>query len=231
MLYDASMNSPAAADPADKPRRKYNSTRRSLQAAQTREMCWPPRSACSARLGGRARRSPGSPPTPASPSRRSTAASARRRPCCGRPWTLPSSAMPNRFRSSTGRMRGAWRRGRSPNASTRPPRSPPTSTNDRRACGSALIEAAAADPEIDGWRQELERGRRIEVDRSVRAVLGPDVDVDEMTVDLAWVIFGPEVYLKVTTDLAKSRCRVRGVHPRGFLTTHRPTVSCAKLRR
>ncbi len=96
---------------------------------------------------------------------------------------------------------------------------------------SALIEAAAADPEIDGWRQELERGRRTEVARSLRAVLGLDVDVDEMTVDLAWVIFGPEVYLKVTTDLARSRRRVRGVHPRGFLTTHRPTVSCAKLRR
>ena len=216
VLYDASMNSPAATEPADKPRRKYNSTRRSLQAAQTRDDVLAAAIRRFSTAGWAGTTIAGIAPRPASPSRRSTAVSARRRPCCGRQWTSRSSATPSPIPFAD---RAYARRMAEGTASERLDAAAEiTADVHERSAGvwSALIEAAAADPEIDGWRQELERGRRIEVARSVRAMLGPDVDVDEFTVDLAWVIFGPEVYLKVTTDLATSRAGYEAFIREGF---------------
>jgi hypothetical protein len=81
-----------------------------------------------------------------------------------------------------------------------------TNTHERSAgVWRAIMEAAVADPEIDQWRVELEAGRRIDVERSFRLVLG--AESDEMTNDWLWMIVGPEIYLKLTRDLALPRER------------------------
>jgi TetR/AcrR family transcriptional regulator, regulator of autoinduction and epiphytic fitness len=67
----------------------------------------------------------------------------------------------------------------------------------------AITEAAACDPEVDGWRIELERRRRVDLERSVTMILGRPLD--ERTIDLLWVIFGPEVYRTLTVDLGLDR--------------------------
>jgi len=67
----------------------------------------------------------------------------------------------------------------------------------------AIMEAATADPEIEGWRIEFERSRRVDLERSLALIL--DRDLDDRTVDLLWVLLGPEVYLKLTSDAAYGR--------------------------
>ncbi len=67
----------------------------------------------------------------------------------------------------------------------------------------AIMEAATSDPEIEGWRIELERSRRLDLTRSLAVILGRDVD--DRTIDLIWVLLGPEVYLKLTGDAGRSR--------------------------
>ena len=67
----------------------------------------------------------------------------------------------------------------------------------------SIIEASAGDPEVDGWRIELEQRRRIDIERSVNAMV--DRQVDARTIDLLWAIFGPEIYLKLTNDVGLSR--------------------------
>ena len=67
----------------------------------------------------------------------------------------------------------------------------------------AIVEAAAGDGEVDGWRVELEQGRRVEVGRSVNAMM--ERELDARTLDLVWVLFAPEVYLKLTRDVGLSR--------------------------
>ena len=65
------------------------------------------------------------------------------------------------------------------------------------------MEAAAADEEVEGWRRELEAGRRIDLRRSVVAITG--TEPDEPLVDVLWALLGPEVYLKLTVDAGRSR--------------------------
>jgi len=67
---------------------------------------------------------------------------------------------------------------------------------------SAVIEASAADDEIASWRLELERGRRVDARRGAELILGHEID--DATADLLWVLFGPEVFIKLTTDLGWS---------------------------
>ncbi len=67
----------------------------------------------------------------------------------------------------------------------------------------AIQQAAGGDPEIDGWRSELEAGRRLEVGRSLETITGRAVD--NITADLAWVILGPEAYLSLTRDRGLDR--------------------------
>jgi len=216
MLYDASMNSPAALDPADKPRRKYNSTRRSLQAAQTRDdvLAAAIRRFSTAGWAGTTIAGIASDAGVAVETIYSGFGSKKALLRAAMDVAVVGDAEPIPFAD-----RAYARRMAEGTASERLDAAAEiTADVHERSAGvwSALIEAAAADPEIDGWRQELERGRRIEVARSVRAMLGPDVDVDEFTVDLAWVIFGPEVYLKVTTDLARSRAGYEAFIREGF---------------
>jgi AcrR family transcriptional regulator len=62
----------------------------------------------------------------------------------------------------------------------------------------AIIEAASADDEVAGWRFELEQGRRVEVARSVALILG--VPADELLATMLWVLYSPETYLKLVDD-------------------------------
>ena len=65
------------------------------------------------------------------------------------------------------------------------------------------MEAAGADPEIEAWRLELERGRRIDFGRSMSLMF--DREFDPVTLDLLWSLSGPEVYLKLTVDAGLDR--------------------------
>ena len=67
----------------------------------------------------------------------------------------------------------------------------------------AILEAAAGDPEVDGWRADLEAGRRVEIHRSVEAIAGGAVD--EVVVDAVWALLGPETYRKLTADRSMDR--------------------------
>ena len=67
----------------------------------------------------------------------------------------------------------------------------------------AFLEAAAGDREIDGWRVELERGRRVDLERSVALIW--ERELDKRTLDLLWALLGPEVYLRLTADAGWSR--------------------------
>ena len=53
----------------------------------------------------------------------------------------------------------------------------------------AIMEAAAGDDEVEGWRRELEAGRRIDLRRSIVAITG--TEPDEPLVDVVWALLGP----------------------------------------
>ena len=74
----------------------------------------------------------------------------------------------------------------------------------------AIMEAAAGDPEVDGWRVELERGRRVDVGRSVNADRWNASSTSARSTWL-WVLFGPEVYLKLTVDVGLDRAATRRI--------------------
>jgi AcrR family transcriptional regulator len=77
-------------------------------------------------------------------------------------------------------------------------------THERSAgVWQAIVEAARADEEVDRWRLELEQGRRTDVGRSVELVLGRPPD--DQLVTMLWVIYSPEAYLKLVTDSGSTR--------------------------
>jgi AcrR family transcriptional regulator len=67
----------------------------------------------------------------------------------------------------------------------------------------AIVEAAPGDAEINRSRAELESARRIEVERAVERVLGQRVE--GRTLDLVWALLGPEMYLKLRGEAGMSR--------------------------
>jgi hypothetical protein len=67
----------------------------------------------------------------------------------------------------------------------------------------AVVEAASADAEVEGWRAQLEAGRRVDVGRGLELALGEPLD--ERLVDLMWALYGPEVYLKLVGEVGMSR--------------------------
>ena len=93
----------------------------------------------------------------------------------------------------------------------------------------AIMEAAVGDPEVDAWRLDLERGRRVDVARSVAAMLG--TEPDETTIDVLWVLFGPEVYLKLTTDAGRSRAQYEAYVREVFTRVTTPVRSTRSRRR
>jgi AcrR family transcriptional regulator len=79
-----------------------------------------------------------------------------------------------------------------------------TATHERSAgVWQAIVEAASADEEVDAWRRELEQGRRIDVGRSAALVIG--AEPDDHLATLLWVLYSPETYLKLVHDAGFSR--------------------------
>jgi len=76
-------------------------------------------------------------------------------------------------------------------------------THERSASvWQAIIEASSADEEVDEWRLELEKGRRLDTGRSLSLVLGRSAD--EQLVTMLWVLYSPETYLKLVHDSGMS---------------------------
>jgi AcrR family transcriptional regulator len=80
-----------------------------------------------------------------------------------------------------------------------------TAAIHERAAGlwQAIVEAASADEEVDRWRLELEQRRRLEVSHAISLVLGRPVD--EQVVTILWILFGSEIYLKLVHDAGCTR--------------------------
>jgi AcrR family transcriptional regulator len=66
-----------------------------------------------------------------------------------------------------------------------------------------VVEAAASDHEVDAWRLEAEERRRIDVRRSVELIVRQELD-DE-TLDLVWALFSHEVYTLLVLDRGLDR--------------------------
>jgi AcrR family transcriptional regulator len=66
-----------------------------------------------------------------------------------------------------------------------------------------VSEAAASDEEVAGWRTEWEANRRVDVRRSIELILGREVD--ELTLDLFWILFSHESYALLVLDHGLSR--------------------------
>jgi AcrR family transcriptional regulator len=78
-------------------------------------------------------------------------------------------------------------------------------TTHERSAGlwQAIVEAASADEEVAAWRLELEQARRIDVGRSIALVLGRHPD--EQLITMLWVLYSPETYLKLVHDAGFTR--------------------------
>jgi AcrR family transcriptional regulator len=78
-------------------------------------------------------------------------------------------------------------------------------TTHARSAGvwQTIVEASSADAEVDSWRLELENGRRVDIGRSLELMLGRPVD--EQLVAMIWIIYSPETYLKLVSDSGMSR--------------------------
>jgi AcrR family transcriptional regulator len=77
-------------------------------------------------------------------------------------------------------------------------------THERSAgIWQAIVEAASADEEVAAWRVELEQNRRTDVGRSIALVLGRQPD--EQLITTLWVLYSPEAYLKLVHDAGFTR--------------------------
>jgi AcrR family transcriptional regulator len=64
-------------------------------------------------------------------------------------------------------------------------------------------EAAASDPEIDGWRLQWEDGRRVDTRRSLELIL--EQPLDDVLVDVLWGVFSHEFYAMLVFDRGLDR--------------------------
>ena len=67
----------------------------------------------------------------------------------------------------------------------------------------AIVEAAGADEEVDAWRLEMEKGRQLDTARSLELIF--DRPVDEQLVSMLWILYSPETYFKLVRDSGMSR--------------------------
>ncbi len=67
----------------------------------------------------------------------------------------------------------------------------------------AIVEASRADEEVDAWRLEMERGRHVDTGRSIALMLGRQPDAQLVT--MLWVLNSPETYLKLVVDSGYDR--------------------------
>jgi AcrR family transcriptional regulator len=63
---------------------------------------------------------------------------------------------------------------------------------------AALREAAASDADIASWCTEMERTRRRDLERAIDLIVGRQLE--ETAVDLLWAILAPELYLKLVVE-------------------------------
>jgi AcrR family transcriptional regulator len=56
----------------------------------------------------------------------------------------------------------------------------------------ALVEASGTDPEIAAWRDEVEAARRSDTQASLERIF--ETKIDDDTLDVLWVLYGPEAY-------------------------------------
>jgi AcrR family transcriptional regulator len=73
------------------------------------------------------------------------------------------------------------------------------------AVWSAMLEAAASDQEVTRWCAELENGRRETLSEFLHIVL--DGNVTEPMLDVLWVLISPDAYTRLTTRRGWSRSR------------------------
>ncbi len=67
----------------------------------------------------------------------------------------------------------------------------------------AIVEAATADEELEAWRLELDRNRRVDLKRGLEQVLGRSVE--EPILEIIWALTGPDVYRKLVIDAGMTR--------------------------
>jgi AcrR family transcriptional regulator len=71
------------------------------------------------------------------------------------------------------------------------------------ALWNAVTEAAQADAEVNKHRRDQEEGRRGVLVQALTLVLGKEPD--EHLVTVLWILFSPESYLKLVHDLGQTR--------------------------
>ena len=78
-------------------------------------------------------------------------------------------------------------------------------TINERSAGlwQAIVEASSSDEEVARWRAEMEEGRRLDTRRGIERIL--DGPVDENLVTLLWVLYSAETYRKLVVDSGLSR--------------------------
>jgi AcrR family transcriptional regulator len=78
-------------------------------------------------------------------------------------------------------------------------------TINERSAGvwQAIVEAASSDEEVARWRLELEASRRKDTHLSIELVLGREVD--DHLVTILWLLYSPETYRKLVVDSGMSR--------------------------
>jgi hypothetical protein len=74
-----------------------------------------------------------------------------------------------------------------------------------RAAGvwRAIVEAAVSDPDVDAWRQEVERRRRDELTGATARMFGEPIDDHLLT--MVWIVYSAETYLSLVRDEGYSR--------------------------
>ena len=71
--------------------------------------------------------------------------------------------------------------------------------NERSAgVWQAIASAASSDAEVDAWRVAMEQSRRLDIARSAERVLG--AAVDDRLVTALWLLYSADSYLKLVAD-------------------------------
>lgn len=73
----------------------------------------------------------------------------------------------------------------------------------------ALVEASGTDAEIEAWRDELEAARRGDLQASLERIFESKVDDDVL--DVLWVLYGPEAYSNLLHERAWDLARYERV--------------------
>jgi hypothetical protein len=67
------------------------------------------------------------------------------------------------------------------------------------------MEAAASDPEVDGWRSAWDEARRLDTRRSLEVIA--QHEIGDVLLDVLWGLFSHEVYGMLVLDRGLSRAQ------------------------